>query len=297
MDASNGVAGRWLPIVLGKTRNLTIFPLNYAHGGVFSHDPDPGAPRNLRDLRALVRQHRADLGICFDTDLGRCALVDEKGAAVPPDVIAALLSRRLLEREPHAAIVFDLRATASLAEEVERAGGVPVRSRTDRPSIRKTMVEHNAIFGCDLSGSFYFRDSFFCPSALLAFVQVLNLMATADRKFSELVRPIQRYRSSGELTFACAEPDQALKRIATAHPDAHIDDLDGITVKYADWWFNLRRERAEPALRLVLQARTKKVVEQRLGDLEPLLTSGTMPESLRSSPPMPLPPPADTTAL
>jgi phosphomannomutase len=285
VDASNGAAGRWLPIVLGKIRNLTLFPLNFQHEGAFAHDPDPSAPRSIKELRNLVRQHRADMGICFDSDLGRCALIDERGTVVPADVMAALIARRLLEREPQAAIVFDLRSTASLAEEVERAGGVPVRARTDRPSIKKAMSEHNAIFGCDLSGCFFFRDSLLCQSALLAFVHLLNLMATADRTLSELVRPIQRYRSSGELTFACPEPDQALKRIAAAHHDARIDDLDGITVRYADWWFNLRRAPAESALRLVVQARTKKVVEQRLGDLSPLLTFGTMADSVRGAQP------------
>ena len=276
VDASNGVAGRWLPLVLGRIKNLVVYPMNYQHDGAFSHDPDPSVPRNLKDLRVSVRQHRADLGVCFDTDLDRCAFIDEKGTIVPSDALAALLARRLIEREPQAAVVFDVRATASLAEEVERAGGVPVRARTDRPSVKKTMAEHNAVLGCDLSGCFYFRESFFCQSALLAFLHVLNLMATAGRKLSELVRPIQRYRSSGELTFACPEPDQTLRKVAAAHQEAQIDDLDGVTVKYPDWWFNLRRESTESALRLIVQARTKKAVEERLGELQPFLNSADM---------------------
>jgi phosphomannomutase len=271
VDASNGVGGRWLPIILGKVKNLNIFPLNYQHEGLFAHDPDPCSPRNTRGLRTLVKQHRAHLGVCFDSNLGSCAFVDEKGAALPPDLAAALIARRLIEREPQAAVVFDLRCTASLAEEIERIGGLPIRARTDRLSIRKAMAEHNAVFGCDMTGRFYFRDSFFCPSALLAFVNVLNLMATTDRKLSELVRPIQRYRSSGEIAFACTEPDQAMRRIAASHPEARIDDLDGLTVKYPDWWFNLRRPHGEQALRLIVQARTKKIVDQRIADLAPLL--------------------------
>lgn len=272
-DAGNGVAGRWLPIVLEGIRNLTVVPLNFQHDGGFAHDPDPTAAKNTRELRRLVKQHRANFGVCFDSDCSRCTFVDEKGVSIPPDTMAALLAQKVLERQPRAGVVFDLRSSLALAEEIERGGGAVSRAKADRASLRKTMVEQNAAFGSDLFGGYYFRESSFCESALLAFNVVLSLMATAGRKLSELVRPIHRYRSSGEISVACARPEEVFQKLAAAHGEAQLDYLDGLTARYADWWFNLRQEGHEARLRLIVQARAKKLVDQKVADVESLLAS------------------------
>lgn len=273
-DASNGVAGRLLPLILNGIRNLTIIPLNDRCEGVFAHEPDPTAARNTRQLRAAVKQHRADFGICFDSDSSRCSFLDEKGLSIASDVMATLLARRMVERQVQAVIVFDLRCTALLGDEVERVGGTPIRAKADRSSIKKTMIEHDAVFGADVSGGFYFRDSLFCESAILALVQAINIAAAAgDHKLSELVRPFQRYRSSGEIVMPCSDPDGLCRAVAGEFKDAQIDQLDGVTITYPDWWFNLRHEAGQAALRLVLQARTKKAVEQRVAEVQATITA------------------------
>jgi len=273
-DAANGVAGRLLPFIFGGIKNLTIVPLNDRIDGDFAHEPDPLAPKSTKQLRAAVRQHRAHFGVCFDTDLSRCAFADEKGAIIPSDVMGTLLARRMVEREVQAVIVSDLRCTAALGEEVERLGGAAIPAKTDRASIRRTMIEHSAVFGADVSGGFYFRDTLSCESALLALVQAINVVAAADRSLGQLVRPLQRYRSSGEIIFPCTDPEGITRAILDAFRDAQIDHLDGVTVRYPDWWFNLRHEPGQPSLRLVLHARTKKAAEQRLSEVQAAIAAG-----------------------
>lgn len=274
-DAGNGVAGRLLPLIFNGIKNLVVIPLNDRAGGEPAHDPDPLAPKSTRQLRAAVKQHKANLGVCFDSDLSRCAFLDEKGTTIASDVMATLLARRMVERQAQAVIVFDLRCSAALGEEVDRLGGSPILAKTDRAAIKRTMIEHGAVFGADVSGGFYFRDSLFCESALLALVQAINVLAVADRKLSELVRPLQRYRSSGEIVLPCTDPDGVSRAVVSAYKDALIDNLDGVTARYPDWWFNLRHEPGQAALHLVLQARTKKAVEQRLSEVQAIISAGS----------------------
>jgi phosphomannomutase len=266
------MAGRWLPIVFRGLRKINIFRLNFEHQGEFQHPPDPLKTRNTKELRNLVRERKADLGVCFNGDAAACTFVDEKGAMVSPDMIATLLAKMFIEREPGANIVLDPRSSRVALEEIDRAGGLSIRRGVGTVFMRKTMSDRRAAFGADLSGRFYFRDNFYCESGILAMVHVLNLLAGADCDLSDLVRPLNRYRSSGELRYRCPEPDKAVKDIADAHRDAEIETFDGVTVHYPDWWFNVRPSRAESLIRVTLEARTRKLVDQRLSELEPLLT-------------------------
>ncbi|MBN2562952.1 MAG: phosphomannomutase/phosphoglucomutase [Phycisphaerae bacterium] len=271
VDASNGMASRWVSALLKRIKNVTVVPLNCDGDGHFEHEPDPLNVKNTRQLRKSVKDHKADFGVCFGGDAANCAFADEKGFTVRPDLIAALLARMFIERQAGAAIVLDHRSTRTASEEIRRAGGVSVLSRADQASMKKLMSERNAVFGGALDGRFYFRDNFFCESAILAFVHVLNLLASADRKLSELVRPLYRYRSSGEVRFPCPDPDKVLHEIASAHGDAEIDTLDGITASYPDWWFNARPSPAGPVLLVTLEARTRKALDEKLTQLQPLL--------------------------
>ncbi|MEE8385045.1 MAG: phosphomannomutase/phosphoglucomutase [Dehalococcoidia bacterium] len=274
-DASNGMAGKWLPIIFQDVKRLTIVPLNYQRRGKFQHDPDPTQIKNTKDLRMLVKKRKADLGVCFSGDAAQCSFADEKGTLIPADMITALLAKRFAEREPGVSILLDLRFSRAAAEEITRAGGHPALARVGPTFIKKAMAEKKAVLGGDLTGRFYFRDNFFCESATLALVHVLNLMADTGRKLSELIRPLQHYRSSGERRFPCPDPDRALTEITNAHRDAEIDNLDGITVKYPDWWFNVRPSRTEALLRVTLEARTRKLVDEKLTELRPLLSLRT----------------------
>lgn len=271
VDASNGMAGRWIPQVFGGIPNLKITPLNFDHTGRFTHIPDPSHPSALTGLKRAVKQHKADFGICFDGDADRVAFVDERGQVVGCDLVGALIARNILEREPGAAIVHDLRCSRIVAEEMERAGGRAIRERVGRPFITKAMYEQGAAFGMELSGHYYFRDNWYGDSGLIALAHVLNVLVSTGRKLGELVKAIQRYRASGEVGFKCPDREMTFKKLRSTFADARIDPLDGLTFEYPDWWFNVRASRTTPALRLNIEARTKKLVDEKLAELTPML--------------------------
>lgn len=271
VDAARGVAGKWIPMIFAGVPNLEIKPLHFDGEARLERAPDPLDSANTLDLRKTVKEARADLGVAFDGDACRCVFFDEKGNTIAPDLIAALLARRWIERERGASIVLDLRCTQTAIEEIDEAGGVCVPSRVGSQYIKKMMLERRSIFGADLDARYYFRDNSYCESAFLALVHVLNLISETGRPLSALVKPLVRYRSSGEIGFEHQDARRLINELAAAHADAHVDDLDGLTVRYPDWWFNLRCAETPSSLRLILEARTKRLVDQHLSSLTPLL--------------------------
>lgn len=271
VDASNGAAGKWFPVLFKGIRNLRVTRLHFDHKGEFAHEPNPMRLKNTRELRKFVRDDEADFGVCFDSGAERAVFTDDRGRTVRPEFITALLARMFLERDPGATVVYDHRSSIITEEEIVRAGGVPIRQRIGGAYIKRTMSERDAVFGSDLSGRFYFRDNCYCESGILAFVHLMNLLLNTDRALSELIRPLQRYSSSGEVHFECDDTDRALHDITAAHGDAAIEQLDGVTFRYSDWWFNVLPAAADRRVRVTLEARSRKLVEQKLADLEPLL--------------------------
>ncbi|MBL8878662.1 MAG: phosphomannomutase/phosphoglucomutase [Phycisphaerales bacterium] len=251
IDASNGSAGRWFPILFSNVPNLTVIPLNFEHNGDFTHPPNPLVAANLDQLRAAVREHSADFGACFDGDADRCMFVDEKAGIVRCDVLTALLAGEYLRERPGSTVVYDLRSSRAVPDAIRKAGGIPRRERVGHVFMKRTMAEHDAVFGGELSGHFYFRDFFYCDSGLFAFVAVLNLMTRTGRPLSELLAPHETYFASGEQNFE--NPDK----------DA--------TVQYADWWFNVRASNTEPLLRLNMEASSVELLNRRMAELSPML--------------------------
>lgn len=271
VDASNGTAGRWLPVVLRGIRNLRVIRVNFETKGEFAHEPNPLPARHLRDARSALRSESADCALCFDASEERCVIIDDKGHIVRPEFVIALLARQYLEREPGAIIVLDHRASNAAAEEIVRAGGVVVREKIGGPNMKRCMSERNAVFGGDISGHFYFRDNYFAESATMALVQLINMLSTSGKSLSELVRPMQRYSTSGELRFQCEDAGRVIREVSRSFEDAQIEHFDGVTVRYPDWWFNVLPHATERQVRLTLEARNRRLVEEKLAHLEPLL--------------------------
>jgi len=271
IDASNGMAGRWFPIVFNGVPNLTIIPLNFEHDGEFVHPPNPLVPANLAALQAAVREYQADFGACFDGDADRCVFVDENAALVRPDLITAMLAVEYLRERPGATVVYDLRSSRIVPEVIQKAGGRPRRERVGHVFMKRAMAESNAIFGGELSGHFYFRDFYFCDSGLLAFIAVVNALTRSQKSLSQLIDPLQVYVSSGERNFENDDKEGTLKRLCDRYRDAEIDQLDGVTVQYRDWWFNVRPSNTEPLLRLNVEAVNGHLLQQKLAELTPLL--------------------------
>ncbi len=262
IDCGNGMAAVALEPLL-ETLPLQVERLYFEPDGRFpNHPADPLAPENQRDLRAALLASNADFGVAFDGDADRAVFLDERGELVPSDLMTGLLARAQLEREPGGVVLHDLRSSWAVAEAIEEAGGVARRCRVGHSFIKDAMREQRAIFGGELSGHFYFRFSptLVADDGLAAFVALLDLMAKSGQSLSALAAPLRRYHPSGELNRKLESHAQArrlLEALAVEHAGAaEVCRMDGLLVRYADWWFNLRPSNTEPLLRLNLEART-----------------------------------------
>jgi phosphomannomutase len=271
VDASNGMAGRWFPLVFSDVPNLQIVALNFEHDGEFVHPPNPLIDANLEELCGAVRGYQTAFGACFDGDADRCVFVDENGRIVRCDLITALLAQEYLREAPGSTIVYDLRSSRIVPEIIKRAGGTPRRQRVGHVFMKRALAESNAVFGGELSGHFYFRNFFFCDSGMLAFIAVLNVLARTRKSLSELIEPLDVYAASGERNFRNENRDETFALLSDKYADAEMDKLDGLTVQYRDWWFNVRSSNTEPLLRLNLEADDADLLERKLAELTPLL--------------------------
>lgn len=280
IDASNGMAGTMVPRVFGKkggdVEGLEIVELYFDNSkGEFVHEPNPLVAANLRDLQAKVLDEKADFGVCFDGDADRLMVVDERGKIVGCDLLTAFLAGWFLDRNQGSAIVFDLRSTKALPEEITKHGGTPVRSRVGHVFMKAALAEHNAAFGGELSGHFYFRDNFNADSGAIALAVLLTAVAEAGRPLSELIAPIARYKQSGEINFEVEDKEATLADLREEYGGrGDIDDLDGVTIDCFEgegWWANVRKSNTEPLLRLNLEARDEATLHAMLESIMPLL--------------------------
>jgi phosphomannomutase len=261
-DAANGMGTIYRPVL--EAMNLELVPLYFELDGTFpNHEANPLKPENLVDLQRAVRASGSDFGLAFDGDADRAMLVDESGAIVTADMVTALLAPRYLRSEPGAVIVYDLRSSWATPEAIMEAGGKPVRERVGHSFMKATMRRFGAPFGGELAGHFYYRDLYTADCSLLTVVGVVNQLRESGRPLSELVRPLKRYHATGEVNFHVEDKQGMIRRLAAAFADGRVDYLDGITVEYADWWFNVRPSNTEPLLRLVLEARTRALMEEK----------------------------------
>jgi phosphomannomutase len=273
IDASNGMAGKMVPAVFGGAPNLQIVPLLFEMTGSFTHDPNPLVEQNLEMLKSRITPEKPDLGVCFDGDADRCIFVDEKAKTIGCDMITALLARDFLQMPPNkgSTIVYDLRSSHAVADEVKAAGGIPRRDRVGHAFMKKTLAETKAVFGGELSGHFYFRDNFFADSGAIAFARVLSVLSAQQKSLSELVAPLHRYSQSGEVNFQIEDKDGKIRELADAYKTGQVDYLDGITVDFNDWWFNVRKSNTEPLLRMTLEAKTPQLLETKFAELKKIL--------------------------
>ncbi|MFV2071473.1 MAG: phosphomannomutase/phosphoglucomutase [Thermoanaerobaculales bacterium] len=261
-DAANGMATIYLPIL--ERLNVELVPLFFELDGSFpNHEANPLKPENLVDVERAVREHGCDLGVAFDGDADRAILIDERGRGISADKITGLLAPRFLREEPGATIVYDLRSSWATKEAIEEAGGVALRERVGHSFMKATMREHGSPFGGELAGHFYFRRNYTADSSIMTVIEVLNHLRETGRSLSELIAPLERYHATGEVNFRVADKAGMIRHLAEVFDDGEIDYLDGITVQYADWWFNVRPSNTEPFLRLVLEARTLDLMEEK----------------------------------
>ena len=265
VDAGNGMAGYTVPAVMDPLP-LEIEPLYFELDGSFpNHEANPLDPDNLVDLqRKVVTLGRVDAGLAFDGDADRVFLVDEKGDAVSPSAITALVATRELAKHPGSTVIHNLITSRAVPEIVAEAGGTPVRSRVGHSFIKATMAETGAVFGGEHSAHYYFRDFWRADSGMLAALHVLAALGEQDRPLSELMAQYDRYAASGEINSKVADAAAVMAEVEQdfgARDGVTTDDLDGLTVVLPDKsWFNLRPSNTEPLLRLNVEAADDEAV-------------------------------------
>jgi phosphomannomutase len=272
MDTANGTVGIPLPGILDGLPSLDCTTLFLEPDGRFpNHEPNPLKPKNIVSLRETVLEKKADLGIAFDGDGDRCAVLDEKGEVVGGDLLTALIAMEVLEHHPGASIVYDQRSSLVVKEEIEKAGGKAVPERTGHSFMKATMRSLDSPFAGELSGHFYFRENYFADSGLIAMVRILSLASRAGKPMSEIVRPLRRYFTTGEINFRVEDQDAMLTRIREEFADFPATLLDGVTIHLEEGWFNLRKSNTEPLIRLNVEGKTREVMESTLAHLQDLL--------------------------
>jgi phosphomannomutase len=267
VDASNGMAGKMVPAIFGGLP-IEIIELNFEHKGKFKHEPNPLIEENLKQVKSAVKRQKCNFGICFDGDADRLMMVDEKCVNVHCDLMTALMAGYFLQQYPKSTIVYDLRSSWVVAEEILKYGGTPRRERVGHAYMKKALRDSHAVFGGELSGHFYYRDNYCADSGLITLAHILNIVSGADMPVSELVKPLRRYFASGEINFEVADKQGMMNELTKKYRDAQIDTLDGVTIMYKDWWFNCRPSNTEPLLRLNVEAKSKKLLDEKLSELE-----------------------------
>jgi phosphomannomutase len=254
-DTGNGMVG---PIL---DRIYNQLPINFISlypepdGSLPNHGLDPMQPENRADLIARVKADGADIGFAFDGDGDRFFVVDDRGEFVPGDFLTALMAQHYLNKQPGAKILYDVRSSWAVPDKVTKAGGIPLRERVGHAFVKKRMSDEGAVFGGEVTGHYYFRDFYFADSGILPSLILMEMLSTTGKKLSELLKPLEeRYFLSGEINSRVENPAAKMEELAHRYKDGDIDRLDGISVSYDDWHFNVRSSNTEPLLRLNLEA-------------------------------------------
>jgi len=226
-----------------------------------NHEANPLHHATLKDLQEKVRKGRYAFGVAYDGDADRAGFVDEKGEIIPMDLITALVAQDVLATR-RGVIFYDLRSSWVVKEVIAAAGGTPMMSRVGHAFIKQQMREHNALFAGELSGHYYFKDNFTAESSALAILSLANIVSKSDKPLSALIAPLRKYFASGEInTHVSRDPQAILDELRKKYTDGHLFELDGVSVEYPDWWFNVRCSNTEPLVRLNLEAKTRAAME------------------------------------
>ncbi len=275
IDAGNGMAGATLPPVLEQLP-LQVTKLFFELDGTFpNHPASPIELENLVDAQNAIKETDADFGVAFDGDADRMFLIDKFGRQVGGDMVTALVAKSLLLKNPGETVLYNIICSNAVPELIERMNGTAIQTRVGHALIKPLMKKHNAIFGGEHSGHFYFRDNWFADSGLIAFLVCLELISIEDRPLHYLISEIDPYVRSGEINSKVESVEGKLKEVAEAFSDGKQDTIDGLTVRYDNFWFNLRPSNTEPLLRLNVEAVNEDTLKEQVDRLIKLIRDKT----------------------
>lgn len=259
VDTANGIAVKEAEILKDV---CNVIPLFWELDGTQpNHEANPLKTETLKALQEKVIKEKADLGIAYDGDGDRAAFIDEKGETIPSDLITGLLSKDYKGKK----ILYDIRSSKSVPEEIRKNGNTPIRCRVGHSYIKQQMRDENAVFAGELSGHYYYKETFTAESSTTTAIKIMELIK--DKTLSEVIRPLRKYFHSEEINSEVEDKDAKIEEIKEKYSDGKQDFLDGITVEYDDWWFNVRKSGTEQKLRLVAEANTKEKMEEKVKEV------------------------------
>jgi len=253
VDAGNGMAGKVVPL-LAPHLPIKIIPLNFELDGNFpAHPSNPLLPESQVQIKQAVLENKADCGVIFDGDTDRLFFVDEQGEFIRADMTLLILAKEFLRREPGAGIVYNAICSQAVPEFITRWGGRPLRSKVGFVNVMETMARERGIMGGELSAHYSFRDNGYADSGFIAWLILLELLSQDERPLSRIVKEFQIYDKSDEINLQLADRATAIAKLKARYQDGRQDELDGLTVSYPDWWFNVRCSNTEPLLRITIE--------------------------------------------
>jgi len=275
VDGGNGMAGPMVGPLL-RDLGLELVETYWEPNGHFpDHEPNPLLPENREFIMREVVRQKADLGIAWDGDADRCFFIDDRGSFVDGDFLTGLLAESMLSKHPGGTILYDVRASRAVADASEQAGGVAMMNRVGHAFFKSRMREENAIFGGEVSGHYYFRDFYCADSGTIPALLILELLSKRAARMSELLEPYRsRYFISGEINSEVTDQRAKMEELAARYEDGRQHRLDGISVDYDDWHFNVRPSNTEPLLRLCLESlRSHEDMERRRDEVLAVIRS------------------------
>jgi len=267
IDTGNGMCGLTIPKIFKELPIKTTYLFQEIDLSFPNHEANPLKIETLKDLQAEVKKQKADIGLAFDGDGDRVGFVDEKGNIIPMDLVTALIA----EQFPKQKIVYDVRSSKIVKETIEKIKGKPIPSRVGHYFIKKLMRQKDVIFGGEVSGHYYFKELAYTDSAVLAAIKVMNILSQSSKTFSEIMKKYQKYHKINETNFEVADKDAKIKEIEKLYKNGKISYLDGLTVEFDGWWFNLRKSNTEPLLRLNLEADSEALMKEKTKELSRLI--------------------------
>jgi phosphomannomutase len=267
LDAGSGMAGRVAPLLFDRLPCRTTRLCFDVDGTFPNHEANPLIEENRRDITAEVVRQNADIGIAWDGDADRCFFIDGSGEFISGDFVTALLAEAFLLKQPGATIIYDLRASHAVRDTVARYGGRALMNRVGHAFIKQRMRKEDGIFAGEVTGHYYFRDFYYADNGFIPALLILELMSKKNQSLRDLLRPYrERYFISGEINTTLKSMDEVPKKLSALearYEDATLTRLDGLSVDYDDWHFNLRASNTEPLLRLNLEAQTREMMERK----------------------------------
>ncbi len=258
IDYANGMGIIEGEVLKGK---FDIDPLFDTLDGSFpNHEANPLKLETLDKIRERMKSSSYDFGVAFDGDADRAGFLDEAGEFISMDMITALIAKEILRQKTGATIYYDLRSSWAVREIIEENGGIPRMSRVGHAFIKQQMREADAVFAGELSGHYYFKENYYAESSSLAVLMIANLVSASDTPLSGLIRPLRRYHASGEINSTVADASATLEKIKDSFAGGRLIELDGVTVEFDDWWFNVRASNTEPLVRLNLEAKDEALM-------------------------------------